>query len=375
MFLTIVVFIITLLILILSHEFGHFLAAKKFGVKVLEFGFGIPPRIWGKKIGQTLVSFNLLPIGGFVRLFGEDEVDKKVLESKDSFASQPVLQRMVIVAAGVAVNLLLAVIVFWAVLFAQGFKTTVPLLIPHQFAGVNQKNETVIFVQEVSPDSPAAQAGFKAGDQIAEFNGVKLENSNQLLDLSKKHGGEKVELTLTNEQNQTRKVEIVPRAVPPAGQGPLGISLAVLPIARLNYETPGQKIASGPVHSYNLTVYSVKVLGSLISASLEKKDIEPVSQSVSGPIGLTQLVKSILQMESPLIPLLNFIALLSLNLAIINILPFPALDGGRLFFLLIEAVIRRRVTPSVERMVHTVGMVILITLIMVITFSDISKFF
>lgn len=373
MIFTIVVFIFTLLILVISHELGHFLAAKKFGIKVLEFGFGLPPKIFGRKIGETLFSLNALPIGGFVKLFGEDETDKDVLKSTRSFAAKPVFQRIVVVVAGVAMNFLLAVILFWIVLFARGFEESIPLLTPHQFAGVNQVNESVILIGAVAPGSPAEEAGIKGGDRIIEADGVKLENADQFIQSTKQRSGEKLTLTLVDPSEERKQVEIVPRANPPAGQGPLGVEIGMVNVARLKYETPLQKITSGVVHSYNLTTYSVDVLGKLISASLAARNLEPVSGSVAGPIGITNLTGSILQTESPLIPYLNFVALLSLNLAIINILPFPALDGGRLFFLLIEGITRRKVKPEVERWVHTVGMALLIALIVLITLSDISK--
>lgn len=372
---TVVIFLITLLILVVSHELGHFLAAKKFGVKILEFGFGLPPRVWGRRMGETLVSINLLPIGGFVRLFGEDETAKKVLENKRSFAAKPVLQRMVIVAAGVGINLALAVVLFWVVLIAKGFEENIPLLTPFRFAGVNQANELFVLIAGVSPDSPAAAAGLKQGDRVVAINQTKVESSDQLVNLTRNHIGEKVTLTLVDFGEKRREVEITPRANPPEGQGPLGIELSSMTIAHLSYATNPQKLFSGFTHSYNLTTYSFSILGTLISSSIQQKNLGPVSHSVSGPVGITQIAGTILKTESPLIPYLNFMALLSLNLGVINILPFPAMDGGRLFFLLIEAIFRRRVKAGVEKWVHTVGMALLIALIILITFSDIKKFF
>src|SRR3989344_5492950 len=128
MILTIIIFILTLLFLVVIHELGHFLMAKKFGIKVEEFGFGIPPRAWGKKIGETLVSINWLPFGGFVKLLGEDEIDKNLLNNKRSFASQSVFKRIIVVVAGVAMNFILAFILFYFILGFQGFKTSLPLL-------------------------------------------------------------------------------------------------------------------------------------------------------------------------------------------------------------------------------------------------------
>lgn len=373
--LTIIIFLLTLLILVLSHEFGHFIVAKKFNIKVLEFGFGIPPKIFGKKIGETLVSLNLLPIGGFVRLFGEDEVDKRILKNKRSFAAHAVWQRMVVVVAGVAMNLFLAALIFWTVLLNQGFKERLPLLAPHQFVGVSQNNEIMIIVGKVAPNSPASKAKIRQGDRIVKFNKTELASSDQLFLLSKSYAGEKVILTLADLEEKTREVEIVPRKEPPKDQGPLGVELGTLTVAYLSYQSFEQKLFSGITHSYNLASYSLNVLGQLIAKSIAEQNLAPVSQTISGPVGITSISNMILQTQSPFIPYLNFVGMLSLNLAIINILPFPALDGGRLFFLLIEAIFRKKVKAELERFVHTIGMAILLALIIIITFSDISKLF
>ncbi len=375
MVITIIVFILTLLILVISHEFGHFITAKKFGIKVLEFGFGLPPKIWGKKVGETLVSINWLPLGGFVRLFGEDEVDKKVLKNERSFAAKPVGQRIVVVVAGVAMNFLLAALIFWVVLFAEGFREQVPLLTPYHFVGVNQTDETLVLVGGVAKDSPAGAAGIKPGDQILKFDSTAITGSEQLMSLTKAHADQPVNLTLQDPERNQREVTVTPRGNPPAGQGALGVEIGSVTVANLNYQSFPQRLFSGITHSYNLGSYSLTVLGRFIGEAISSRNVAPVAGSVSGPVGITNIAGMILQSKSPLLPYLSFIAMLSLNLAMINILPFPALDGGRLVFLVVELITRRRVKAEVERWVHTIGMVILIALIVLVTFSDIKKFF
>ncbi|KKS69213.1 MAG: Membrane-associated zinc metalloprotease, partial [Candidatus Daviesbacteria bacterium GW2011_GWA2_42_7] len=245
MFFTIIVFIITLLVLVVSHEFGHFIAAKKFGIGVLEFGFGLPPRVWGKKWGETLVSLNLLPLGGFVRLMGEDETDKKVLKNKSSFAVKPVWQRIIVVVAGVVMNLVLAAVIFYIVLFAQGFKEQIPLLSPYKFAAVDQINEALVFIGGVTPDAPADKGGIKSGDQVLKFNETKVVSGEQLVSLTKDYVGKEVSLTLKSSESQERVVKVTPRANPPAGQGALGVEIGTATVANLNYETLPQKLFSG----------------------------------------------------------------------------------------------------------------------------------
>ncbi len=375
MFLTIIVFIITLLILVLVHEFGHFIMAVKFKVKVEEFGFGLPPKIISKKIGETILSLNLLPIGGFVRLFGEDEVKEAVLKDKRSFASKPVLQRIAIVIAGVIMNFILAVILFWIVLFSKGFTENLPLFFPYQFIGADQQNQTVILVGNVAKKSPAEKVGILQGDRITKINDIQLQNSDELVTLIDKNAGERIILNVIDPEDNIRQVEVVPRISPPQGEGPLGIQLGTVTIANISYVTPIQKMAAGFIHSYNFMVYSFQIFGHLIGSSIQNQTFEPVAQTVSGPIGITQIAGSVLKTKSPLLPYLDLIGLLSLNLAVINILPFPALDGGRLLFLLIEFISKKRVNPNLEKTIHTIGMVILISLIIIITFSDIKKLF
>lgn len=375
MLLTVIIFVLTLLTLVLVHELGHFLVAKKFRIKVLEFGFGIPPRIWGKKVGETLVSVNWLPIGGFVHLLGEDEVNKKVLEDKRSFASQKVYKRILVVIAGVIMNLLLAWLLFYIVLGFSGFKTQFPLISNYQFAGVEQNNESVVIVEMVAKDSPASLADIKTGERVLAVNGESILGNQDLVNKLETQAGNKITLTLSKpDKTDMREVAVTPRKNPPKGEGALGVTLAQFNIANISYEKPVQKLFAGPIHSWNLIAYSGKVMGGLISLSFQEKNLEPVSSTVAGPVGITSLANTILtQTKHPLLPYLDFVAYLSLNLAVINIIPFPALDGGRLFFLALEGITRKKVHPKIESWVHTVGMVILILLIILITFSDISK--
>lgn len=373
----ILVFIITLLILVLIHEFGHFLAAKKFGIKVLEFGFGLPPRVFGKKFGETLYSLNWLPFGGFVRLLGEDEPsppEDQLSEKSRYFSDRPVWQRIIVVIAGVFMNLILALIIFWGVIASQGFKVQLPLISEYNFLGADVTTTNMVVISAVSPNSPAQRAGLKPGDRIVKADGEAISDSNDLITLARSKGGEPISLKVTNlQETMSRVIEVTPRRNPPEGEGPLGISLGTFQIANLAYISPIQKVFSAPTYSINLIGYNGKILGDLISASLQKQDITPVSESVAGPIGITTIVKDIIEVENPALPYLNFLAVLSLNLTIINILPFPGLDGGRLFFLIIEAVLRRKPHARIEKYVHTIGLALLLGLVLLITISDIRK--
>lgn len=378
MIFSIFVFIITLLILILIHELGHFLMAKKFGIKVLEFGFGIPPRAWGKKIGETLVSINWLPFGGFVRLLGEDlpagRQVKYILNNPRSFAAKPVTQRFLVVLAGVVMNLFLAWIIFYITLSINGFKVQFPLLLEHQFLGATQQNETSVFISGVSNDSPAQKAGLKSGLQIVGVNSQQVLNGQQLIKTINDLAGEEISLTLKDQKGNLDTLKIIPRKNPPVGQGALGVELSGMTVANLEYQGVA-KILAGPIHSWNIVAYSGKIIGVLVEQSLHTKSLGPVSQTVSGPVGVSGIVNDILTTaKNPLLSYLDFMAILSLNLAVFNVLPIPALDGGRIFFLLIEGLLRRKVRAEIEHWVHTVGMVLLLTLMLLVTLSDIKKF-
>lgn len=371
MIFSVVIFIFTLLVLVLIHELGHFLVAKKFNIKVLEFGFGIPPRAWGKKVGETLVSINWLPFGGFVRLLGEDEVGPE--KSSRDFRAKPVGQRILTVSAGVFMNLILAWIIFYVILSANGFKAQFPLLLDHKFDGTLQQNETTIFISDVAKDSPADKAGIKPRREIVGLNSqsVTVDLTAQIKDLA----GQEISLTLKDEKGNLDTVKVTPRKNPPEGEGSLGLKLTGVTIANLEYQGM-VKVLAGPLHSWNIVIYSGRILGHFIGQSFRTGSLEPVSQSFSGPVGVSSLVNDILtSSKKPLFAYLDFVGLLSLNLAVFNVLPIPALDGGRLFFLSLEALTRKRIHANFERWVHTVGLAILLTLMALVTFSDIRKIF
>lgn len=351
--------------------------AKKFGIKVEEFGFGLPPRAWGKKIGETIYSINWLPFGGFVKLLGEDEIKIGDKEYKRSFAARNVWKRIIVVVAGVVMNFLLAWILFYIVLFSKGFKLQLPLPIDYKFVGVEQKNDLKVFIAGVSKDSPAFKANLKQGEEIVSVNGEDISNDAQVISFVKTMAGKEINLTLKNpESGEERKISLTPRQNPPKGEGPLGIALSEIRLASLEYKTPTQKLFSGISHSYNIASYSLKMLGLIINQSFAKRDFSTLSHSVAGPVGITSRANTVLtSTDKPLIPYLDFMAMLSLNLAVMNLLPIPALDGGRLFFLLIEAILRRKVRENIERWIHAFGMAILLGLTLLITFSDIKKLF
>ncbi|KKR57927.1 hypothetical protein A2362_01025 [Candidatus Curtissbacteria bacterium RIFOXYB1_FULL_41_59] len=366
---TVLIFLLILSVLILVHEFGHFIMAKRAGIGVEEFGFGLPPRAWGKKIKGTLYSINWLPFGGFVRLVGEDPTDKRK-DQKDSFWVKSIWQRTLVIIAGVIANLLLAVIIFYIVLFALGFKVSLPLFFEHQFKFVNQTRQ--VLVAEINSDSVAQKAGINIGDSILAIDSQGISSIDDLQKIIRSSEGKNLTLVLENPvNNETRKVQVTPVYSDQLQAPALGVSLGELAV--LNYTTIPQKLFSGFIHSYNTIVYSGKVFGELISYAISERNIAPVSEGVSGPIGIAQITSQAVALGP--ISVLQLVGLLSLNLAVINILPIPALDGGRFLFIVIEIVTRRRVYPQVERWAHTIGFALLLGLILLITYNDILKLF
>jgi regulator of sigma E protease len=389
MIITIIVFVLILSVLVLIHEGGHFFVAKKFGIKVEEFGFGFPPRLWGKKIGETIYSINWLPIGGFVKLYGEDEAGGgKIRNSKfeirnsdkdRAFFAKSAWKRAAVILAGVVMNAVLAAIIFYVFLGLSGFKTELPLLSDYKFFGVTQTNIQEVIITEIAKNSPAEKSGLKSSVQIISVNGQKIKDSEQFINIVNKNKGREIELVWSSLQvSEPHVTKIIPRLNPPKGEGSLGVGLFSLASAKLDYKTPTQKIFSGIVHPINLMAYNLNIMGNLIRVSWEKKTTQPLSQGISGPVGIASVTGSILaitNLKEKILELLNLAGLLSISLAFFNILPIPALDGGRLFFILIEAFTGKKINQNVESMVHTIGMIALLTLMALITYKDIAKLF
>lgn len=359
MIISIIIFIFTLLVLVIIHELGHFLMAKRFGIKVEEFGFGIPPRIFGKKIGETVYSLNALPLGGFVRLLGEDEIEKKVFKNPRSFASKKPWQRILVVVAGVTMNLILAWALFYTVIISQNFKIIYPAL------------EPAVYIAQTEKDYPAEKAGLKVGDKLLSVDGKEVNEFEQARNLIKDKKGEAVNLKVSDSGGKNlRELAVIPKEIE---NGDFLIGVIFSPIPFKTYSTATEKIFSGTSYSWDLTRLIFMGLGQTLN-NLFQGQFQTVSQSVSGPVGLASMTNNILSGGlQAVIPYLWFVGVISLTLSIFNVLPIPALDGGRLFFLIIEAVTRKKVHAGVERWIHTIGMVLLLTLAVFVTFSDVRK--
>jgi len=376
----ILVFIIFLALLILAHEFGHFLAAKKSGVRVEEFGIGYPPRLFGfyqeegkkkfvlgqKKVksNSTIYSFNLLPFGGFVKIFGLDSQERK--KEKGSFFDVSFSRRAIILLAGVLANFLIA----WLFL-ALAYNLGKPIIASQEVSPAYLKDIKPRITQ-VFPQSPAAEAGLKIGDIISAVklpekkNWLKIEKSQDLIAFLKENKTEKVQLKIKRKEKVLEKSVLV-RENPPENQGPMGIALADVGLEKLPFLLSFWQAAKD---IFYFTLLISKTIIQLVKILFSQGK---VIEGVVGPVGI--VIFGAQFAEASFAYLLSFIGLLSLNLAILNLLPFPALDGGRLLFLFVEKIRRKPIPLKVENAINSLGFLLLIVLMILITFRDIKIFF
>jgi regulator of sigma E protease len=384
---SVIIFIIILLVLVLVHEFGHFFTAKRFGIRVDEFGFGFPPKLFSKKIGETEYSINALPFGGFVKIFGEtfeeaDTLDVGFLEGKEkgsasqsedfsrSLVSKPAWKQALVLFAGIFSNFLLA----W-LLFSFGFMSGLPTSVGSEIAGT-KLSDVHLTVVSVLAKSPAENVGLKIGDKIISISlpassksvdTINDPNGDQVQNLIASYGtqgkgGVAIKYTRAGKENY---VIMNPDVI--SGKPHIGISMDMIGTAKLPFFTA---ISQGLVLDLQMTKSTATGLYTLIADGIRGRGS---FAAVTGPVGMVGIVGDAYKFG--FVYLLSFAALISINLAIINLLPFPALDGGRLFFLLIEKIKGSRINPKVANMANMIGFSVLILLMLVITYHDVIKFF
>lgn len=358
MLLTVVSFILLLGVLVLAHEWGHFIAARKFGVRVEEFAFGFPPRLGSFVRRGTRYALNLIPIGGYVKIYGESGEDERDLES---FSSRPIRQRLAIIAAGVAMNIVLA----W-VLFSFGHGLGLPTVLGE---GERAAGATVTIIG-IASGSPADQVGLKFGDAIenieSSIQNLEVERIEQVQAFIDAHRGEEITVRLRRGRDSIEKV-MVPRAAPPAGEGALGIAMANVGFVR----SPWWR---APWDGAKTTASSALAITTALGRTVRELVAEGrLSADVSGPVGIFVLASESRRLGVTY--LLELAGILSVNLALLNILPIPALDGGRILFLFLEGVRGARMSQRIEQAIHTVGFALLLLLMAAITYRDVVRIF
>ena len=347
-------FIVVLGVLIFFHELGHFLVARLFGVGVEKFSLGFGPRLFGKKVGLTDYRVSVIPLGGNVQMVGEDPTAE--MYPRDipvSFTHKHVFKRMLIVAAGPAFNLLLAVLIFYGIFQVSGTYMLKPS------------------IGEVQAGSPAQEAGLKAGDMITAIDGTPVSNWDDMAALIAGSNGKPVTIRIQRPEWDLFTVAVTPRAMTSKNifnedvqRYIIGISSAGEVInQRLN---PVQSLAESFKQTYNITKLTIVSIVKLIQGTVSTK-------TLGGPIMIAEMAGQ--QAREGAVNLVFFIALLSINLAIINFLPIPVLDGGHLLFFLIEAVMRRPLNTRMREIAQQAGVFILVMLMIFVFYNDITRIF
>jgi len=341
-FITLIAFLGILALLILVHEVGHFIAARLSKVKVDELGLGFPPRLLSFKRGETIYSLNLIPLGGFCKMAGEEDPNVP-----GSLAAKSVKARLFVLGAGPIMNAVLPLLLF-----------SIAFMIPtHVDVGD-------VTVTEVAPGSPAESAGIMPGDVILELDGHEVENISDYSYYSHLNLG--AETTLLIDRGGTEiTTSLEPRWDPPEGQGATGATLEMVNITTVSQSSPfWRAIPKAAIQGWETMV--------LFKNEVERLIITKETPEVAGPVGIAQLTGEVAEGGVGL--LLQFAAFLSINLAIVNLLPIPALDGGRIVFVALEGIRRgKKIPPKREALVHLIGFVIIISIMVAVAFNDIVR--
>ena len=388
--LTFLIFIAVLAVLVLSHEFGHFIVARSSGMKVYEFGFGFPPRIvgfqwqknangknklkliWGKpkKIMEdegaalpsealakdgTVYSLNLIPLGGFVQIKGENGEET----GTDSFGAQKAWKRAATLAAGGAMNIILAFI-----LLTSGFMMGLPQAVDGLPSGVTVKDSHLEIIEAMA-GKPAAEAGLQAGDSIVGLDDLQNPSIAAMQNYVDSHKNQDIKITIKR-GDQTLQKSIHPFIYPDTGKGGLGVSLVEVGLVSYPwYKAMYYGLLMTGFYLKEIFFSFYYLIAGLFAGN-------HMADAVSGPVGIAVMTGQVARLGFSY--LLNFMALLSLNLAVLNILPIPALDGGRLLFLLISKIKRKPISQRYEQLAHGLGFTLLMLLVVVITIKDLGHF-
>ncbi len=366
---TIAAFLGVLIVLVLVHELGHFLVAKRAGITVQEFGIGFPPRIGSVVWRGTRYSLNWIPLGGFVKMLGEDgDIEAQRMRERGlseaaietamagAFNRKPVWVRLLVLLAGVAMNFILA-----GILFSVAFSLPVP------------QGRGPLTITEIQAHSPAETFGLKVGDKIVSADGRTFEISRELTAYVRSKAGHEVTLGIQRD-DQVLDVTLIPRKLSDQqiaqGIGPIGFSYEPAQFVEVpsDVQNPLDAVARG---FYTAGDLAWRIPGGLAEAVGGLLGLNPNGGTAVGPIGIAEETGRVLQ--GPLVQLLFFMGLLSVNLAVLNVLPFPPLDGGRIAVVLIESLRRRRLPAEREALIYLTGFMVLIVLVILISIQDVQR--
>lgn len=355
---TILLFVVILSLLVFVHEFGHFVMAKKMGMYVEEFGFGFPPRLWGIQKGQTTYTINWIPLGGFVKIKGESG---EMRDHPDSFSSKPAWQRLTVLVAGVAMNMVLA-----AALLSIGFMIGLPSVVDDTTSAQAQVTNEKVQIMAVLPGSPADTAGVKEGDVLLSIDGNVYTSASDARSYIQSAGDAGVTFSVKRDDKDYLTYQLKPAVL--ASLGVTGVGVGLVKTGLVSYPWY-LAIGQGIVATGQFTWEILKAFGGLVSNLVVH---QAVSVDLSGPVGIAVMTGQAAALG--FVYLLQFTAILSINLAVVNILPFPALDGGRALFVIIEKIRHKAVSGRLEAMVHNIGFACLMALVLLVTYRDFVKF-
>ncbi len=360
---TLLVFILLFSLLVLVHELGHFFWAKRFGIKVEEFGLGLPPKIKTLFHHQgTDYTLNWLPLGGFVRLLGENSQEVKPQDQAYAFANKPRWQRSLVLLGGIINNFILGIFLFSLI---------------YSILGVPHIRGQHLLILKVAPDSPAAIAGLKSGEIIQKLNGHQVSSADIFTREVKAQANHLITLQVAQVDpngkisDRSELKSLIPRSHPPVNQGSLGVVIAEMPDLVYQpkpwYQAPFYGLVFGTQEAYQWSKEILVSFTNLIKQGLQGH----LPQDLTGPVGIYKMTGE--AQKAGWLTLARLAAILSINLAIFNLLPFPALDGGRLLFVWLEKLVNRHKLDKIEAWIHTLGFTLLILLLLLVTWQDLRR--
>lgn len=360
-------FILILGFLVLVHEFGHFISSIILGVKVEEFAIGFGPPIIKKKIKNIVWRINIIPLGGYVKIYGQEEA----INSPNSFSSKPVWKRMTIIISGVLMNFIASSIIFYIVLARTNFNYTFDYSIldinkAPMFG--NKTIQTQVYSSKVLENSPAKEANMPDIFIIKSINDIQINNFEELGNVLNDHSNEEVKFVIEDINAELKEYKVNVNS-----EGKIGIEIGLIQYIQVSYNG-FNKLHSGFLHSVNILQYQLRMLTQIISISLINKESEILKDTVSGPVGVYQVVNYISQQEDMIYELLNMTALFGINIAFINILPIPVFDGGYVMFLLYELITKKKVPKKAEKILLFLGLLFIIILSITSLWNDISQY-
>jgi regulator of sigma E protease len=371
--------LLILVFLVVVHELGHAISARRNGVVVEEFGVGFPPRAWGRKLKNgILVSLNWLPLGGFVKLQGEHDA----ADQPGDYGAASFWQKTKILLAGVSINWLVA-----AALLTILAWTGLPKVLPNQFTmpGDTALEQKPVEIVSVTKDSPADKAGLKTGDQVLRFAGDSVASPTSLVEKTEQNAGKTVEVMYTRDGTEY-STQVTLRADNSDGQGYLGVGPGQREMSRSTWSAP----IVGVVTTLQLTGATFQGIGELVTNLAKgvvlqfspdqatqqqaKTSLEKAGNSVAGPVGVLGVIFPAAE-KAGVTQLVLLTAIISLSLAVMNVLPIPALDGGRWFTMAIFRLLKKPLTKEIEERIQGTGFLVLMFLIVIVTVADVRKFF